>query len=163
MKIFFLSKRDTSNLVKLIRKKWPENIIPKIKSFKVYDIEDGKRILNFDNFTAVQINESVILPFLGKSEMLKYFPTVNVDMGAVKFVCNGANIMRPGITSFDVFKKDDIVTVKDQAHAKILAVGIAVEDSQIAANKAKGCIINNLHYISDKAWEAYKEIDARSL
>jgi malignant T-cell-amplified sequence len=94
---------------------------------------------------------------------LEYFPTVNVDMGAVKFVCNGANIMRPGITSFDIFKKDDIVTVKDQAHAKILAVGIAVEDSQVAVTRSKGCIINNLHYISDKVWEAYKEINARSL
>ena len=163
MKISFLSKRDTSNLVKLIRKKWPEDIIPKIKSFKVYEIEDGKRILNFENFTAVQINESIILPFLGKYEILEYFPTVNVDMGAVKFVCNGANIMRPGITSFDIFKKDDIVTVKDQAHAKILAVGIAVEDSQVAVTRSKGCIINNFHYISDKVWEAYKEINARSL
>jgi PUA domain protein len=36
-------------------------------------------------------------------------------MGAVKFVCNGAKIMRPGITKFDTFKKDDIVIVKDQA------------------------------------------------
>jgi PUA domain protein len=90
--------------------------------------------------------------------MLKYFPSVEVDMGAVKFICNGAKIMRPGITKFDTFKKGDIVVVKDQTYSKTLAAGIAIEDSEIAAAKTKGYVIDNLHYISDKFWEAHKEI-----
>lgn len=81
-------------------------------------------------------------------------------MGAVKFVCNGAKIMRPGITKFDTFKKDDIIIVKDQTYGKSLAVGIALDDSEIAASKSKGYVIDNLHYISDKFWEIHKEIAA---
>jgi malignant T-cell-amplified sequence len=81
-------------------------------------------------------------------------------MGAVKFVCNGAKIMRPGITRFDSFKKDDIVIVKDQTYGKSLAVGIALDDSEIATSKSKGYVIDNLHYISDKFWEVHKEIAA---
>ena len=81
-------------------------------------------------------------------------------MGAVKFVCNGARIMRPGITKFDTFKKDDIVIVKDQNYEKSLAAGIALDDSEIAASKLKGYVIDNLHYISDKFWEVHKEITA---
>jgi PUA domain protein len=81
-------------------------------------------------------------------------------MGAVKFVCNGAKIMRPGITKFDSFKKDDIVIVKDQTYGKSLAVGIALDDSEIATSKSKGYVIDNLHYISDKFWEVHKEIAA---
>jgi PUA domain protein len=81
-------------------------------------------------------------------------------MGAVKFVCNGAKIMRPGITKFDTFKKDDIVIVKDQKYEKTLAVGLALENSEISASKSKGYVIDNLHYISDKFWEVYKEIES---
>jgi PUA domain protein len=108
----------------------------------------------------VQINKNIILPFLGNSDFIKQFPYVHVDMGAVKFVCNGAKIMRPGITKFATFKKDDIVIVKDQTYEKNLAVGIAFDDSEIAASKSKGYVIDNLHYISDKFWQVRKEIAA---
>lgn len=81
-------------------------------------------------------------------------------MGAVKFVCNGAKIMRPGITKFDTFNKDDIVIVKDQTYEKTLAAGLALENSEISVSRSKGYVIDNLHYISDKFWELYKEIDA---
>ena len=107
---------------------------------------------------AVQIGENIV-PFLGaKQEMLQRFPSVTVDMGAVRFVCNGAKVMRPGITEFGAFKKGDIVAVKDQAHGKVLAAGVALEDSEAAKAMAKGYVVENIHYISDKMWEAYKEI-----
>ena len=134
--------------------------LPKIKSFTAYEVEADKYILKSQNFTAVQINQNIILPFLGNSDFIKQFPCVHVDMGAVKFVCNGAKIMRPGITKFDSFKKDDIVIVKDQNYEKSLAAGIALDDSEIAASKSKGYVIDNLHYISDKFWEVHKEIAA---
>ncbi len=99
-----------------------------------------------------------IVPFLGKEELLRHFPFVTVDMRAVRFVCNGANIMRPGITAFQSFKKGSVVVVKDESHLKSLSVGIAVENSDDAASKDRGCVINNIHYVSDRLWEAYKEI-----
>ena len=142
----------------MIQRKWPRDILPKIKSFKVYEIEQDKRILEYEDFMAVQINRETILPFLGRIEIIEKFPSVKIDMGAVSFVCNGAKIMRPGITKFDAFYKGDIVVTKDEIHEKTLAVGIALEDSQIASNKSKGYVIDNLHYISDKFWKAHKEI-----
>lgn len=160
MKVFVLSKRDSSKLTEIIKKKWPQDILVRIKSLKVFEIEEEKRILKSENFTAVQINEDMILPFLGESEIIKHFPKIVVDMGAVKFVCNGAKIMRPGITKFDTFKKGDIVIVKDQIYCKTLAAGIALEDSEIAAASSKGYVVDNLHYVSDKFWEAHKEISA---
>jgi PUA domain protein len=66
--------------------------------------------------------------------------------------------MRPGITKLDKFKKGDIVIVKDQIYNKTLATGIAIEDSEIAAANSRGYVVDNLHYISDKFWEAHKEI-----
>ena len=59
------------------------------------------------------------MPFLGKQEEQR-FPSVTIDRGALKFVCNGAKVMRPGIINFDSFKKGEIVVVKDQTHGKEL-------------------------------------------
>jgi malignant T-cell-amplified sequence len=152
------SKRDTSDLLEVIHSKWPNHVVPKIKTFKAYEVEQGRFILESEDMLAVQVDEKIILPFLGLPRILEYFPAVFVDMGAVKFVCNGAKVMRPGITKFDHFTKGDIVIVKDQIHAKPLSVGIAMEDSDAAITKTKGYVIDNLHYVSDKFWEAYKEI-----
>jgi malignant T-cell-amplified sequence len=158
LRISVLSKRNSSELTEIIKKKWPEDILPQTKNFKVYEIGEGKRIIKSENFTAIEINQNIILPFLGEPKLVERFPRVLVDMGAVKFVCNGAKIMRPGITKFDIFKKGDIVVVRDEVYSKTLAAGIAMEDSEIAASKSKGYVIDNLHYISDVFWEAHKQI-----
>jgi len=152
-----ISKSETSDIVDRMAAKWPAGTVPKVKTFKVYEVDADKKILISDEFTAVQVKDEIV-PFLGRPEELAHFPTVTVDMGAVKFVCNGAKVLRPGIVDFGQFKKGDIVVVKDQSHGKMLAVGMALEDSESAKAMAKGYVVDNLHYISDKIWEAHKEI-----
>lgn len=136
---------------------WPQDILPKVKNIKVYEIERDKCLLSADNLLAAQVR-GLIVPFLGKQEELQRFPSVTIDSGAVKFVCNGAKVMRPGIINFDSFKKGDIVVVKDQAHGRGLAIGLALEDSEVAKGMTKGYVIDTVHYISDKIWKAYKKI-----
>jgi PUA domain protein len=141
-----------------MKSKWPQGTVPKIKTFKAYEVDELRRLLVSDEITCVQIRDEFIIPFLGSAETLVHFPSVKVDMGAIKFVCNGAKILRPGIVDFGNFKKGDIVTVQDQTHGKMLAVGIALEDSEVAKSMQKGYVVDNLHYVSDKVWEAHKEI-----
>nr|MDQ3852914.1 RNA-binding protein [Thermoproteota archaeon] len=129
-----------------------------VKNIKVYEIERDKCLLSADDKMLAAQVRGLILPFLGKQEQLQRFPSVTIDRGAVKFVCNGAKVMRPGIINFDPFKKGEIVVVKDQAHRRALAVGLALEDSEVAEGMTKGYVIDTLHYISDKIWEAYKKI-----
>ncbi len=159
LKILVLSKRETSELLGKIGSAWPSETVPNVKSIKVYEADEGKRLLVAnDQVVGVQIGE-YILPFVGaSSEILSHFPTVTVDMGAVKFVCNGAKVMRPGITSFDSFKKGEIVLVKDTVHGKILASGLALEESETAKAMQKGYVVDTLHYISDELWEEFKQI-----
>ena len=158
LKAFVLSKSETNELLDKLRSAWPHDAIPKVKSIKVYEVEEGTRLLVADDTVAVQMRDSIV-PFLGSNpEVLQRFPFVTVDMGAVKFVCNGAKVMRPGIIDFSSFKKGDIVMIRDQIHGKALAVGIALENSEAARAMTKGYVIENLHYISDKMWETYKEI-----
>jgi PUA domain protein len=81
-----------------------------------------------------------------------------VDMGAVKFMCNGANVMRPGIRSFGEFEKGQIVCIIEESQKKSLAVGRSLVSSKEMAEMSKGIVVENLHYISDKYWEAKKTI-----
>ena len=141
----------------MISSSWPNYIPPKAKSIKVYEIERDKRLLFANEMVAVQVRGTIV-PFLGTPQEFQHFPSVTIDTGAIKFVCNGAKVLRPGIMNFDSFKNGDIVVVKEQDHGKTLAVGVALKSSEEAKAMSKGYIIDNLHYISDKMWEAYKNI-----
>ena len=160
MRKYTLSKSDTSEIVDAVNNKWPQVVIPsKLKAIQVVEIEENNSLLIGEDFLAIRVEQHV-LPLLTKEEALKSFPSVSVDMGAIKFVCNGAKVMRPGIVQMDEFKKDDIVVVKDSAHGKYLAVGLALISSQEAQTMSKGPVVDNKHYISDKFWEAYKESES---
>jgi malignant T-cell-amplified sequence len=113
--------------------------------------------LTADNLFAVKA-QNTIVPFLGKQEESKHFPSVTIDMGAVKFVCKGAKVMRPGIIDFDSFRKGDIVVVNEQNRGRAIAFGIALEDSEVANSMTKGYIIDTVHYVGDKIWEAYRKL-----
>jgi PUA domain protein len=81
-----------------------------------------------------------------------------VDIGAIKFMCKGANVMRPGIKKFTEFEKDKLVCIIEESHQKFLAVGKAMVSSSELEDMEKGEVIKNLHYVSDKFWETGKTI-----
>jgi PUA domain protein len=160
MKKSVLSKRETLELKNLIRSKWPSSIqnFKKEKNFICYELGNGRRIISSKAFHAIQIDPETIVPFLGTEQILSAFPSVVVDMGAIRFVCNGARVTRPGIIRFDAFVRGELVIVKDEKYSKVLAIGRAIEDSTMAINSTKGYVIENLHHIGDDFWEFYKEI-----
>ena len=64
---------------------------------------------------------------------------VFVDMGAVRFVVNGADIMRPGIKDFDTgIVKDKFVVVRDINNEKPLCIGISLYSGVEIGNLTKG-------------------------
>ena len=131
--------------------------LPKQKNVKTHDVNEKGLIITGNGITAVKIGDD-ILPFLDDSQILEKFPCVTVDMGAVKFVCKGANIMRPGITKFSDFESGEIVCVVEESQNKFLAVGKAEISSKELEDTKKGEVIKNMHYISDIFWESKKEI-----
>ncbi|MGN6628791.1 MAG: PUA domain-containing protein [Candidatus Nitrosocosmicus sp.] len=161
MKTHVISKKETEKILDILHKNWINVSIPKIKNIKVFEIENGKSILVIDSVIGISINNGLVLPFLGKPDILEKFPSIVVDSGSIKFICNGAKILRPGIIRFDDFVKNDIVVVKDEKFEKYLSVGLALEDRAVAEKLQKGYVINNLHYVGDKFWNAFKEISFR--
>jgi malignant T-cell-amplified sequence len=161
LKTYVISKKETEKVLGLLNKTWTNISIPKIKNIKVFEIEYDKSIVVIDTVVGVFIKNELILPFLGKTDILKEFPSIKVDSGSIKFICNGAKILRPGIVEFGSFNKNDIVAVKDERFEKYISVGLALEDSAIAENLQKGYVIDNLHFVGDKFWDAFKEISFR--
>ena len=151
-----MSKTETSDILNQISKKWNRNL-PKIKNIKVHYVDDNAQILVGVNFKILRLEDEFI-PFLSESELLESFPNVTVDMGAVKFMCNGANVMRPGIKNHTVFSKDEIVCIVEESQHKFLAVGKSLIDCSEMEQMTKGEVLKNLHYISDKYWEISKTI-----
>lgn len=156
MKSHLISKSETSALLKEVSEKWKINP-PKIKNLKVHKITDEAELITGEGIKILKINEEY-LPFLSETQLLEKFPNVMVDMGAVKFMCNGANVMRPGIKSHTNFQKGDIVCIIEESKHKFLAVGKSLCSSKEADNMEKGQVIENLHYVSDRFWEIAKTI-----
>jgi PUA domain protein len=151
-----ISKSDISEVMDKMIKQWRIEL-PKPKTLVLHELDDNTSLLTGDNITAIRTGE-IYLPFLSEISLLDKFPKAIVDTGAIKFVCNGANVMRPGIKKFTEFQKDDIICVVEEAHNKFLAVGKAVVSSDEMQTITKGEVVKNLHYISDKYWEAAKLI-----
>ncbi|MCS7116133.1 MAG: PUA domain-containing protein [Nitrososphaerota archaeon] len=159
MKVFSLSKRDIQRLIDVLVKDWPKGSYPhRLKGVRVVEIDEKRRLLVSTDFVAVKCMDRII-PFLGSEKVLESFPRVVVDQGAIPFVCNGADVMRPGIIEFvGDFKKDDIIVVREVKYQKNIAIGLALYSLGDAKAMSKGAIVKNLHYVGDKVWEAYKKL-----
>jgi PUA domain protein len=156
LKSNLISKSETSILLKTVSEKWGIEF-PKMKNVKVHQILDDAQIITGDGLKILKVDEDY-LPFLSEIKMLERFPAVTVDMGAVKFMCKGANLMRPGIKKFTEFEKDKIVCIVEESQHKFLAVGKSLVSSSELETMEKGEVINNMHYISDRFWETGKTI-----
>lgn len=96
-------------------------------------------------------------PFLTIRGILKYRPqkrSVTVDMGAVPFVTNGADVMGPGILDADPdIAEGDMVWIKDAKNGAPLAIGVALRSAQDLASKQPGKAIKTIHFVGDKLWK----------
>ena len=156
MKSNLISKSETTALLKKISEEWTMEF-PKIKNVRVHQILNDAQIITGEGLKILKI-ENDYLPFLSETTILEKFPNVEVDMGAVKFMCKGANLMRPGIKKFTEFEKEKLVCIVEETHHKFLAVGKAMVSSSELETMEKGEVIQNIHYISDKFWETGKMI-----
>lgn len=100
-----------------------------------------------------------LFPTLMADELFASIAKVVVDMGAIPYVCKGANVMRPGIRRFDGdFRKGDLVLVVDEKHGKPLAVGEILYDKGEAESVKEGVVVRNVHFVGDRVWGFLKEI-----
>lgn len=103
--------------------------------------------------------DGTILPTLISNEVFSSFPKIVVDMGAVPHVCNGADLMVPGVVQINgEFNTDDLLLIVDERHGKPLAIGVALLDSHVMRKLKHGKVVKNIHYVGDRLWKMLKEI-----
>ncbi len=118
-----------------------------VKGDDGYDIilVDGEPLLTFEN-------DEPVLTVRGAFKIPQYKKMVTIDAGAVKFICSGADVMRPGIVKADHdIKENDIVIVVDETHGKPLAVGRALMPGNEMVGKS-GKAVRTIHYVGDPIW-----------
>jgi len=130
----------------------------------VFDERDPVDMAESSDFKVIFVGQDILgivyeeKPFLTIRGILKYRPaarSVTVDMGAVPFVTNGADVMGPGITDADdAIAEGDLVWIKDIKNGAPLAIGKALRSGQELKNKAGGKAIKTIHYVGDKLWKS---------
>lgn len=76
---------------------------------------------------------------------------VEVDMGAVKPILNGADVMGPGVRGADPsIREGDLVYVRTQETKSPIAVGIALRSYDELTERGKS--VKTLHVLNDEIW-----------
>lgn len=115
-------------------------------------LEDGSTIYIFFKEAILARKNDILFPTLINS-VIDDFPSALVDMGAIPYVCNGADVMAPGIMEIEgEFGKDGLLVIRDVKHRKALGIGAAQYSSEEMRELKKGKAILNLHYVGDKIW-----------
>jgi PUA domain protein len=126
-----------------------------------FDIDDDVILIN--NEPMFFYHEERLLPTLKMLLKKNILKKITVDMGAVKFIVAGADIMRPGITDVEEgIQKGDAVAVVDVAHGKPLAVGFALFSGDELRAMATGKAIKNRHYVGDEIWNYQSSLKSGS-
>ena len=128
-----------------------------------FTADDAVDLAESSEFNVIFVNGEIFglvydnIPFLTVRGLLKYRPqkrSVTVDMGAVPFVTNGADIMAPGITDADAdIKEGDMVWIRDVRNLVPLAVGISAVSGDELKKGGKGKVIRTIHNVGDKLWK----------
>jgi PUA-domain protein len=134
-------------------------IFPKKARIELIETDEGDTLYAVNNVLKLWKSKEGYIPvltlLLNKQVDLK---KIVVDQGAIRFVANAADVMRPGITQIDPsIKKGEIVVIVDENHDRALAIGKAMFDAKEMEAKKEGKVVKNLHTIQDNVWKFEKE------
>ena len=159
LKRHFLREKEAKQLLQQIQQKLEIDIEKHVGTHVEFAESEIATIYIIDNKPLFAKKDDFIFPTLGFDNIVKLLPQIVVNMGAVPHVCNGADIMAPGIVAINgAFKKDYFVVIVDEKHKKPLAIGTALYDSEEMKNQKHGKTIKNVHYVGDKLWQWLRKL-----
>lgn len=156
MTIKTLSGKEKKQFAKVVDEYMVDvsTLFHKKSDLKQYDVSDGA-VLVYEGVPVFILHKKGLIPtikLLNKFEST--LPKITVDLGALKFVMNGADIMRPGITQIDDgVSEGGLCLVVEEKHQGIIAVGQAMFDKIDMENMTSGKVVRNLHHLQDMWWK----------
>jgi len=143
-----------------LRKKEAREISKEVFERAGVKVEGEMEVLDFENVKIILVNgEAILMEFDEKRYVsvygaIKLRPEkykVTVDSGAMDFILNGADVMKPGITYADPrIREGDFVYITVEPKDTPIAVGIALCKAE--EMKGKGKAIKNIHHVKDRIW-----------
>ena len=159
MKKWVLSHRDSEETISKIESSLGLALnLPKSAQVHCSEPEKGAVFVVLDGFEFVQTGDTYF-PYLGSQATLALFPQACVDEGAIRFLLNGADVMRPGIRKFDDWgPAGKMVVVREEKKGRAIALGPSMVASAEAREMPRGGCIRNLHHAGDKYWNLHKSL-----
>ncbi|WP_132056955.1 RNA-binding protein [Halorussus amylolyticus] len=124
-------------------------------TYELVELEDSEfDLVLVDGEPAVlYVDDRPFLTVRGANEYPPESHVVTVDAGAVSFVSDGADVMRPGIVEADAdISEDDLVAIAEESHGKVLAVGRALVDGDDMVGDS-GKVVESVHHVGDDLYE----------
>ena len=116
------------------------------------------KVFFLNNKPLLTLFNNVLVPTMFHEEITSKLPKIVVNMVAVPHICNGADLMAPGVVRIEKeYKANEYVVIVDERHNKPLAVAVALTDSATARNTHHGKIAKNIHYVGDNLWAQLKK------
>ncbi len=157
----FLKEKDVKQLLLDFSKRLKievEQLLGSKPNIEIVEAQNTK-IFIIDRKPLLAKANDELFPMLVFDRLFPFLPKIVVDMGAVPHVCNGADVMAPGVIRIEGdFNKNDFLLITDERHRKPLAIGVALFNSQATKNLQHGKIVKTIHYVGDRLWNASKKI-----
>jgi len=157
----FLSDREATQLLDEFSQKLGLDVKQLLGTKTKIEVAETQtaKVFFVNNRPLLAVLNDTLLPTLLFEEALHLLPKIVVNMGAVPHICNGADIMAPGVVQIEEeYKTNDYVIVVDERHNKPLALVTALTDSQTALKMQHGKIAKNIHYVGDNLWNQLKKL-----
>jgi len=157
----FLRDKEARAILDEIRRTIPSLDTDNLQESKieVANLTSASQIILIDGKPAFLKSEKGLLPTLTNTSVLQTMPTITVDAGAIPHICNGSDLMAPGIVRIaGDFPAATITAVAEQTYGKRIAVVQTLLDSNTMSTTKRGKVATALHYVGDKAWDGYKNL-----
>ena len=155
----FLKEKETKRFLLEVSKTLGTDIEQLLESKTRVEVNktETAEIFIFNGRPVLARSNGALFPTLSFEELFAIIPKIVVDMGAVPYVCKGADVMAPGVVAIEgEFRENDLLLVVDERHGKPLAVGVALFSSEAMKTVSHGKTVKNLHYVGDKLWNHLK-------
>jgi len=118
-----------------------------------FEDSDDELVLVDGEPAVLYVDEEPFLTVRGANEYPPENRVVTVDAGAVSFVSDGADVMRPGIVEADAdIEPGDLVAIAEESHGKVLAIGRAKTDGADMVGDS-GKVVESIHHVGDDLYE----------
>ncbi len=146
-----------------LRKKEAKRIAEEVRRRAGVEVSGEMDVVDFGRLRIILVDrEPLLMEYEGRYYVsvygaIKLKPEkygVTVDEGALRFILNGADVMKPGIVYADErIREGDFVFVTVEGKVSPIAVGVALCDASEMGGKGKA--VKNIHHVGDKIWNAF--------